>query len=68
MLKGPELYNPLNSIDDSTNRRDTVLQNMVAAGYIDKDKEAEASGVDMASQLQDAYEGKVSDYRYPILF
>ena len=24
MLKGPELYNPLNSIEDSTNRRDTV--------------------------------------------
>ena len=41
---------------------------MVAAGYIDKDKEAEASGVDMASQLQDAYEGKVSDYRYPSYF
>lgn len=68
MLKGPELYNPLNSIEDSTNRRDTVLQNMVAAGYIDKDKEAEASSVDMASQLQDAYEGKVSDYRYPSYF
>ena len=68
MLKGPELYNPLNSIEDSTDRRDTVLQNMVAAGYIDKDKEAEASGVDMASQLQDAYEGKVSDYRYPSYF
>ena len=26
MLKGPELYNPLNSVEDSTNRRDTVLQ------------------------------------------
>ena len=26
MLKGPELYNPLNSIEHSTNRRDTVLQ------------------------------------------
>ena len=68
MLKGPELYNPLNSIEASTNRRDTVLQNMVVAGYIDKNKEAEASGVDMASQLQDAYEGKVSDYRYPSYF
>ena len=68
MLKGPELYNPLNSIEASTNRRDTVLQNMVVAGYIDKNKEAEAAGVDMASQLQDAYEGKVSDYRYPSYF
>lgn len=65
MLKGPELYNPLNSVETSTNRRDTVLQNMVAAGYIDKNQETEAAGVDMASQLQDKYEGKVSDYRYP---
>ena len=68
MLKGPELYNPLNSIEDSTNRRDTVLQNMVAAGYIDKNQETEAAGVDMASQLHDKYEGKISDYRYPSYF
>ena len=68
MLKGPELYNPLNSIEDSTNRRDTVLQNMVAAGYIDKNQETDAAGVDMASQLQDKYEGKISDYRYPSYF
>ena len=68
MLKGPELYNPLNSVEASTNRRDTVLQNMVAAGYIDKNQETEAAGVDMASQLQDKYEGKISDYRYPSYF
>ncbi len=68
MLKGPELYNPLNSVETSANRRDTVLQNMVAAGYIDKNQETEAAGVDMASQLQDKYEGKVSDYRYPSYF
>ena len=68
MLKGPELYNPLNSVETSTNRRDTVLQNMVAAGYIDKNQETEAAGVDMASQLQDKYEGKISDYRYPSYF
>ncbi|ORO80431.1 penicillin-binding protein PBP2A [Streptococcus oralis] len=68
MLKGPELYNPLNSVEASINRRDTVLQNMVAAGYIDKNKETEAAGADMASQLQDKYEGKISDYRYPSYF
>ena len=68
MLKGPELYNPLNSVEDSTNRRDTVLQNMVAAGYIDKNQETEATGVDMTSQLHDKYEGKISDYRYPSYF
>ena len=68
MLKGPELYNPLNSVADSTNRRDTVLQNMVAAGYIDKNQETEAAEVDMTSQLHDKYEGKISDYRYPSYF
>ena len=68
MLKGPELYNPLNSVEDSTNRRDTVLQNMVAAGYIDKNQETEAVEVDMTSQLHDKYEGKISDYRYPSYF
>ena len=68
MLKGPELYNPLNSVETSTNRRDTVLQNMVAAGYIDKNQETEAARVDMTSQLQDKYEGKISDYRYPSYF
>ena len=68
MLKGPELYNPLSSVVDSTNRRDTVLQNMVAAGYIDKNQETEAAEVDMISQLHDKYEGKISDYRYPSYF
>ena len=68
MLKGPELYNPLNSVEDSTNRRDTVLQNMLAAGYIDKNQETEAAEVDMTSQLHDRYEGKISDYRYPSYF
>ena len=68
MLKGPELYNPLRSLEASSNRRDTVLQNMVVAGYIDKDREAEAANVEMASQLQDNYEGKISDYRYPSYF
>lgn len=68
MLKGPELYNPLNSVEDSTNRRDTVLQNMLAAGYIDKNQETEVAEVDMTSQLHDKYEGKISDYRYPSYF
>ncbi len=68
MLKGPELYNPLNSVEDSTNRRDTVLQNMLAAGYIDKNQETEAAEVDMNSQVHDKYEGKISDYRYPSYF
>ena len=38
MLKGPEIYNPLYSVENATNRRNTVLQNMVAAGYIDQEQ------------------------------
>ena len=36
MLKGPEIYNPYYSLENAINRRDTVLQNMVNAGYIDQ--------------------------------
>ena len=67
-LQGPELYNPLNSLEDSTNRRDTVLQNMVEAVIVIKNQETEATEIDMASQLQDKYEGKSPDYRYPSYF
>ncbi|GGE24705.1 penicillin-binding protein PBP2A [Streptococcus himalayensis] len=68
MLKGPEIYNPLYSIEYATNRRDTVLQNMVAAGMIEQGRADDAAGQDMASQLSDTYEGKVKDYSYPSYF
>lgn len=68
MLKGPELYNPLSSLENATNRRDTVLQNMVNAGYISQEEADQAAAVDMASQLSDTYAGKTDDYRYPSYF
>ena len=68
MLKGPELYNPLYSIENATNRRDTVLQNMVAVGYIDQATADQAATVGIGGQLVDAYEGKSEDYRYPSYF
>ena len=68
MLKGPEIYNPLYSVENATNRRNTVLQNMVAAGYIDQDTADQSAAVDIHGQLIDAYEGKSEDYRYPSYF
>lgn len=68
MLKGPEIYNPLASIENATNRRDTVLANMVNAGFINQDTANQAATVGMGGQLVDAYEGKSSDYRYPSYF
>lgn len=68
MLKGPEIYNPLYSVENATNRRNTVLQNMVAAGYIDQKTADQSAAVDIHGQLVDAYEGKLEDYRYPSYF
>ena len=68
MLKGPEIYNPLYSVENATNRRNTVLQNMVAAGYIDQTTADQSAAVDIHGQLVDAYEGKSEDYRYPSYF
>ena len=68
MLKGPEIYNPLYSVENATNRRNTVLQNMVAAGYIDQKTADQSAAVDIQGQLVDAYEGKSEDYRYPSYF
>ena len=68
MLKGPEIYNPLYSVENATNRRNTVLQNMVAAGYIDQATADQSAAVDIHGQLVDAYEGKSKDYRYPSYF
>ena len=68
MLKGPEIYNPLYSVENATNRRNTVLQNMVAAGYIDQKTADQSAAADIHGQLVDAYEGKSEDYRYPSYF
>lgn len=68
MLKGPEIYNPLYSVENATSRRNTVLQNMVAAGYIDQKTADQSAAVDIHGQLVDAYEGKSEDYRYPSYF
>ncbi|MFZ2532173.1 MAG: penicillin-binding protein PBP2A [Streptococcus suis] len=68
MLKGPEIYNPYYSLENAINRRDTVLQNMVNAGYIDQATADAGFQVDLASQLADTYTGKQDNYSYPSYF
>lgn len=68
MLKGPEIYNPYYSIENAINRRNTVLQAMVDAKYIDQGTAHASSQVDMQSQLYDNYAGKQSNYSYPSYF
>lgn len=68
MLKGPNLYNPLDHLERSVQRRNTVLQGMVEAEKIDQETADVAMQVDMASQLLDTYQGKADNYNYPSYF
>ena len=68
MLKGPEIYNPYYSLENATNRRNTVLQAMVNAKYIDQATADAGAQVDMSNYLYDNYGGKQSNYNYPSYF
>ncbi|MGT2907743.1 penicillin-binding protein PBP2A [Streptococcus dentiloxodontae] len=68
MLKGPEFYNPIDNLENSVNRRNTVLDNMVNAGKITQDEANQAASADMASELVDTYSGDTNDYNYPSYF
>lgn len=68
MLKGPGIYNPIDYVENATNRRNTVLQLMVENGKLSQaDADAQA-GVDMSSMLVDNYSDDSSDYKYPYYF
>ncbi|WP_394404581.1 penicillin-binding protein PBP2A [Streptococcus sp. 20-1249] len=68
MLKGPEIYNPYYSLENATNRRNTVLGVMKDAGYIDEATQEAEQAVDLSSELNDAYTGKQDNYNYPSYF
>ena len=68
MLKGPEIYNPIDNIQNATNRRNTVLANMVNAGQITQTDADSAASQDLSSELVDTYQGKSDDYKYPSYF
>lgn len=68
MLKGPEIYNPYYSVENATNRRNTVLSVMVDAGKITKDQASQAELVGMGDRLDNTYVGKSDDYKFPSYF
>lgn len=68
MLKGPEIYNPYYSVENATNRRNTVLKAMVDAKKITQQEADTALQVDITSQLNDAYTGSSDDYQYASYF
>ncbi|EKF52563.1 PBP1A family penicillin-binding protein [Lactococcus garvieae] len=69
MLKGPEIYNPLYQDGKyATARRDTVLQNMVSAGFLKQEEADSYASVNLASQVNDTYVSQSEAYKYPSYF
>ncbi|MGV3028916.1 penicillin-binding protein PBP2A [Streptococcus hyovaginalis] len=68
MLKGPEIYNPIYSLENATNRRNTILSVMVDAKAISQEEADQAASVDIASELVDTYSGTSDTYQYPSYF
>lgn len=66
MLKGPEIYNPLYEKGKyATDRRNTVLENMVNAGYLKQDEADNYMKVDLQAKLNDNYQSESMSYKYP---
>ncbi|MBP2099384.1 PBP1A family penicillin-binding protein [Enterococcus rivorum] len=68
MLKGPGIYNPIDYIENATNRRNTVLQLMVNNGKLSQGEADAEANIALAGQLQDNYSDANTDYRYPSYF
>ena len=68
MLKGPSIYNPIDHLENATNRRDTVLELMVSNQKISQQEATQAQQVNLASLLNDTYTQNQSDYAYPYYF
>lgn len=67
MLKGPNLYNPIDNAEAANNRKATVLSLMVEDGKITQEEYDAENGVDIATMLSDTYEAS-ADYSYPYYF
>lgn len=66
MLKGPEIYNPLYEKGKwAVLRRNTVLQNMVNAGYIKQTDADQAAKVNLLSEVTNNLQSKDEQYKYP---
>ncbi|EOT48763.1 MULTISPECIES: PBP1A family penicillin-binding protein [Enterococcus] len=68
MLKGPSLYNPIDNLENATNRRDTVLQLMAENQKISPEVAKEQAAIPLDSLLSDTYQASNDSYRYPSYF
>lgn len=68
MLKGPSIYNPIDDIEQATNRRNTVLQVMVDNNKLDQATADKEEALPLKDMLYDAYTPSSSNYQYPYYF
>jgi penicillin-binding protein 1A len=57
VLKGPENYDPEDNYDRAINRRNTVIDNMVSAGYLDKAKAEKIKQDPIKAMASKVYQG-----------
>lgn len=65
ILKWPEVYNPLYSINYATSRRNTVLQNMVNTKVLSQADADKYMKVNIKSELKNTYIPQSANYKYP---
>lgn len=68
MLKGPSIYNPIDNLENATNRRNTVLSLMAENGKISAEEQTRQASVDLGSLLNDTYSSEEAGYTYPSYF
>lgn len=68
ILNGPSIYNPLDSLENATNKRDTILQSMVENNKLAQEEADAQAAIDLSALLYDGYTGGNDDYRYPYYF
>lgn len=68
LLKGPSIYNPIDNLEQATNRRNTVLQLMADNGKITAEAAQAGQQIAIADQLYDAYDSSQINYQYPYYF
>lgn len=68
ILKGPNIYNPIDHPEYANDRRNTVLSVMADNGKITSDEANQVKATDITAYLNDTYEGTTDGYRYPYFY
>ena len=68
MLKGPNLYNPIDNVELANKRRDTVLSVMAETGVITQEQQTQTSATNIGDYVYDGYSQSDQGYKYPFFY